>query len=71
MQRLRQTLDRMDALVAKYSLVAIRPTDVLCPAADCLGYANDKVLFFDEHHLSLSGARAVAPLFANVIGGSS
>ena len=71
MQRLRQTLESHGRAGGEILLVAIRPTDVLCPAADCLGYANDKVLFFDEHHLSLSGARAVASLFADVIAGGS
>ena len=66
-QGLAQTLARMDQLATQYGLVTIHPTDVYCPEGECKRYLSDVVLYFDNNHPSLSGARLIAPLFASVI----
>jgi len=68
--RVSDSLGRLDALAAKYDLVTIRPTEAYCPDKRCVMYRDGVALFFDNHHPSLSGARLIAPLFADVIANS-
>lgn len=42
----------------------VDPSRVLCDAAQCRASADGRALYFDDDHLSLSGARFVAPAFA-------
>jgi hypothetical protein len=65
--RLKNTFARLDSLAETYGLVVVRPSDVYCPNDRCETYLGGQVLFFDRHHPSLSGARLLAPLFADVI----
>ena len=44
-------------------LLRVRPDTSLCDAERCATYRFARVLYFDDNHLSQSGARQLAPLF--------
>ena len=44
------------------------PARLLCRTAFCTTYADGKALYFDDDHLSVSGARFLAPIFQPFIG---
>jgi peptidoglycan/LPS O-acetylase OafA/YrhL len=41
-------------------LLVVDPADIFCPGADCAAVLHGEALFFDDHHMSVSGARLVA-----------
>lgn len=53
-------LKKLDSLEYKAGLHAIRPFDLLCAGEFCPAVKNNKSLYFDDDHLSLSGASIVA-----------
>jgi hypothetical protein len=56
-------IEFLDRIVAEESVLAIAPYQEFCDAAQCYFYREGVVLYHDEHHLSLSGARSVQQLF--------
>ncbi|MBK9029868.1 MAG: acyltransferase [Myxococcales bacterium] len=59
----RATIAALDQLVAQPGIDAIRIADRLCDATRCAVYADGRVLYFDDRHLSVTGAAFVMPLF--------
>lgn len=52
-------------LAARYAskagmVLVVDPASLFCPAQSCAAIMNGKALFFDEHHMSVSGAALVA-----------
>jgi len=45
-------------------LQRVKPVSLLCNDTDCKTYAAGRPLYFDDLHLSMAGARYIAPLFA-------
>lgn len=43
--------------------IIIKPSEILCDTEQCYFYRDGKVLYHDGHHLSLTGAAEVGPLF--------
>lgn len=58
----------LDRVVADKSITAINPSRVLCDEDRCYFYRDGEVLYYDEHHLSLTGASKLAPLFEGIFG---
>jgi hypothetical protein len=59
-------LSFLDAMVASEGIGAIKPSEGLCDQDQCFFYRDGIVFYYDEHHLSLSGAARLRPLFENV-----
>lgn len=55
------TLDLLDTLTAKHDLRRVSTTSALCRAEYCFATRNGRALYYDNHHLSMTGARIVAP----------
>jgi hypothetical protein len=62
-QRNRFMFDLFDGLGQHRQLMRIYPHEKLCGEADCIVYLNGEPLYYDDNHLSLSGAKLIAPLF--------
>lgn len=56
----------LDKLVADGVAAAARPHEALCDEARCKLMEGDAVLYFDDAHLSLAGARHVMPQLASI-----
>jgi hypothetical protein len=54
----------LDAIRADGRIGMVDPARLLCDAARCRAWAEGHALYFDDDHLSVSGARFVAPVFA-------
>ncbi|WP_296702632.1 acyltransferase family protein [Thiocapsa sp. UBA6158] len=54
----------LDGLDRHASLIRIYPHLVLCPGPDCLFYRGGRVLYYDDNHLSVTGAALLRPRFA-------
>jgi hypothetical protein len=54
----------LDGLDRHASLIRIYPHLVLCPGPDCLFYRDGRVLYYDDNHLSVTGAALLRPRFA-------
>ncbi len=60
-ERVRDIEARLDALVMRTGSEALRPASILCDARRCGSYRPDVgVLYFNNNHLSLAGARLLA-----------
>lgn len=55
-----------DRLVAEHGVTPIRLHETICDAQGCRLYADGAALYYDKNHLSVAGARWLAPLF-NVV----
>lgn len=53
----------LNGITGPGKIFRIDPTQRLCDASFCQAYADSAPLYFDEHHLSVAGARYLAPLF--------
>jgi hypothetical protein len=53
----------LDELVASEMIRAVRPSERLCDEQQCVFYRDGIVNYYDEHHLSLSGADQLKELF--------
>jgi peptidoglycan/LPS O-acetylase OafA/YrhL len=53
----------LDGLRGRPHVSFARPQDILCDASRCALSAEGQVLYYDENHLSLAGARRVLPAF--------
>lgn len=65
-ERQSRPLVRQLDLIAGKGIFRIRPADLLCDTARCRAAAAGRPLYFDDDHLSVAGARFIAPLFADV-----
>lgn len=63
-----ETMAFLDTLLGPH-VRKIDVTSVLCEARSCATFADGRVLYMDESHLSLAGAHYVAPVFEPVFGG--
>jgi peptidoglycan/LPS O-acetylase OafA/YrhL len=53
-------LGKLDSLSYGKNLYAIKPFEIICKDGFCPAVKDNKALYFDDDHLSLSGARLVA-----------
>ncbi len=60
------TISFLDGVTQGPHVVGAHPEDRLCGGGRCEVYVGDQVLYFDEHHLSVEGARFIAPAFDRV-----
>jgi len=51
---------------ARHDFLLLEPAPLLCATGRCQVEQHGRPLYFDEHHLSNSGAQVLAPLFAPV-----
>jgi hypothetical protein len=59
-----RAITMLDGIAAKYHLTKIPSARLLCDARRCRAFDGKDVLYFDELHLSMSGARRLAGLTA-------
>ncbi|MBU2114510.1 MAG: acyltransferase, partial [Gammaproteobacteria bacterium] len=64
-QRNAYILAKLDSLPFNDKLVAVKPASVLCDEQHCAAVKHDKAMYFDDDHLSVSGASAVAEMITN------
>ncbi len=57
------TFGFLDTVAGRWHLDKIEPHRLLCDSGKCYFYRNGQVYYSDAHHLSLTGARRIAPLF--------
>ena len=56
-----------DRLTRDPGVIGVHPSDLFCSDSRCTFMTDDgRVLYFDDHHLSLQGADYVMPSFAPV-----
>ncbi|MEO0362812.1 MAG: acyltransferase family protein, partial [Pseudomonadota bacterium] len=68
-ERNARILAEYDRLAERYGLATIRPHEALCDEARCRFVADGASLYYDKNHLSVTGARWIAPLFADLFKG--
>ncbi len=56
----------LDELVLSEAIEAVRPSESLCDQERCKLYGDGIVYYYDEHHLSLSGAAQLKALFGHL-----
>lgn len=56
-------IEFLDELVETEGIDAIQPSQVLCDDQECVFYRDGIVNYYDEHHLSLTGADQLKGLF--------
>jgi peptidoglycan/LPS O-acetylase OafA/YrhL len=56
--------EKLDNLVQKYSLSAIRPHEQLCDSSFCYSVIDNKAIYFDNNHLSNFGASLIINQFS-------
>lgn len=66
---LQRQLDIIEVLesLPRQHVSHIRPAERFCDASHCLTFAANKPLYHDDDHLSLEGARYLAPLFSRYL----
>jgi len=50
-------LEKLDSLTYNETLIAVKPFELLCHTTHCPAVNNGKSLYFDDGHLSISGAK--------------
>jgi peptidoglycan/LPS O-acetylase OafA/YrhL len=68
LQRNVEILHVLDTLTVVRNVARLLPHEDLCQEDICSVLLAGKPLYFDNHHLSLSGARHLAPLFEHFFG---
>jgi len=63
LRRNTEILNLLDTLAGQRNVARVVPHESLCREETCSVMLEGKPLYFDNHHLSLSGARHIAPLF--------
>ena len=58
----------LDRMVDGTHILRADPARLLCRNTVCAEYANGRALYFDDDHLSVSGARYLAPVFLPFLG---
>ncbi len=64
--RQRLVLDTLQDLQRQSMFVLLQPHQVLCDTARCKTGSNDRALYVDDNHLSITGAAMLRPLFEPV-----
>lgn len=64
--RQRLVLDTLQDLQRQSMFVLLQPHQVLCDTARCKTGSNDRPLYVDDNHLSITGAAMLRPLFEPV-----
>lgn len=68
LERNRRVLDAFAALAQRHPAVrVIHPYETLCADDTCRIQAESASLYYDNHHLTVEGARLLAPLFSPVL----
>jgi hypothetical protein len=67
MQRQQFVLDTLTDLESQFAFVLIRPDRILCDDSRCSVGTDDRPLYVDDNHLSITGARALQPLFERAL----
>ena len=67
MQRQRFVLDTLTDLESQFAFVLIRPDRILCDDRRCSVGTDDRPLYVDDNHLSITGARSLQPLFERAL----
>jgi peptidoglycan/LPS O-acetylase OafA/YrhL len=67
-QRHRFILEAQDAAAKQCGAKILDPVPLLCEGGQCWGDKGGVPLYFDDNHLSETGAALLAPLFAEVAG---
>jgi peptidoglycan/LPS O-acetylase OafA/YrhL len=62
-QRFAPVIQFLDALVESEEIDAVQPSLALCKDQQCVFYRDGIVNYYDEHHLSLTGAEQLKGLF--------
>ena len=70
MRRVQFAHQTIDDLAGKHNVQVIDPAQILCPNFDCIYQHEEYPLYADRSHLSVYGARHIAPLFESVFSGS-
>jgi hypothetical protein len=60
----------LDAIMAKLGLPRVVAENVFCRQQYCQAYDGHDALYFDNHHLSVSGARKLAVLIKPLLAGA-
>ena len=61
----------MDGLPSAPNFHRINPANILCETGRCSVMKNEKALYYDQHHLSKTGAEMLAPLFEPLLNQSA
>jgi hypothetical protein len=61
----------LDGLDRHPSIIRVYPHLVLCPGFECLFYRDGRALYYDDDHLSVTGAALLHPLFAPLFDGAA
>ena len=67
LDRNRPYLDGLDRLAHEFHLSVVKPSDKICSASRCEAYGGGVSLYFDDNHLSVSGARFISDLLSPYI----
>lgn len=70
-QRHRAVISVLDALPYGGNLHRVLPRELFCPDGKCIVYADGVPLYYDDDHLSLEGARRLAPAIERAFSESS
>lgn len=63
-------LPLLEELRKAYGFALVQPAEVLCGPESCAIVRDAKPLYYDNHHLSMTGAALIEPLFAPVLANS-
>jgi peptidoglycan/LPS O-acetylase OafA/YrhL len=67
MQRQAFVLPSLSRAAEAFGATLVLPHQVLCDVQHCAIERDGRILYFDDHHLSLAGARLLVPLFAPIM----
>ena len=67
MQRQQFVMDTLLDLGARFGFALIRPDHILCDDKRCSVGTDDRPLYVDDNHLSITGARMLQPLFERAL----
>lgn len=61
-------VSELDSLTQKKGVLRVKTGEILCTEHDCPGGDGREVLYFDDQHLSVTGARKLAPAIVRLLG---
>jgi hypothetical protein len=67
MRRQQFVLDTLTDLQSRFGYALIRPDHILCDDIRCSVGTDDRPLYVDDNHLSITGARMLQPLFQRAL----
>jgi len=71
LRQYREVEDELRAAEKHKNFIVVDPKDILCRSGSCTFEADGKSLYFDDNHLSMTGARFVAPVLERCFDASS